>query len=138
MLSFFRVFSRLDSTDSRQLQWPPCRTEETFVIVPIVLPVCPPLYLMLILWVLGVKIRYVVCLFVIMSAMTGWTHIDWRYRTLKARRDSTMWCKARLATAQFQSDQSVCDTDTDVPSFNEPIPSVQVQGDKVECGVRGG
>ena len=42
------------------------------------------------------------------------------YRTLKARRDSTMRCKARLAATQFQSDQSVCDTDTDVPSFNEP------------------
>ena len=103
----------------RQLQWPPCRTEETFIIVPIVLPVCPPLYLMLILWVLGVKIRYVICLFVVMSAVPGRTHIDWRYRTLKARRDSTMRCKARLAAAQFQSDQSVCDTDTDVPSFNE-------------------
>ena len=92
---------------------------------------------MLILWVLGVKIRYVICLFVVMSAVTSRTHIDWRYRTLKARRDSTMRCKARLAAAQFQSDQSVCDTDTDVPSFNEPIPSVQVQSDKVECGVRG-
>ena len=79
-----------------------------FVIVPIVLPVCPPLYLMLILWVLGVKIRYVICLFVVMSAVTDQTHIDWRYRTLKARRDSTMLCKARLPAAQFQSDQSVC------------------------------
>ena len=72
---------------------------------------------MLILWVLGVKIRYVICLFVVMSAVTGRTHIDWRYCTLEARRDSTMRCKARLAAAQFQSDQSVCDTDTDVPSF---------------------
>ena len=36
------------------------------------------------------------------------THIDWSYRTLKARRDSTMRCKARLTAAQFQSDQSVC------------------------------
>ena len=72
-----------------------------------------------------------------MSAVTGRTLIDWRYRTLKARRDSTVRCKARLAAAQSQSDQSVCDSDTDVPYFNEPIPSVQVQSDKVECGVRG-
>ena len=50
--------------------------------VPIVLPVCPPLYLMFILWVLGVKIRYVICLFVFMSAVTGRTHVNWRYRTL--------------------------------------------------------
>ena len=121
----------------RRLQWPPCRTEESVVIVPIVLPVCPPLYLMLILWVLGVKIKYVICLFIVMSAVTGRTHIDWRYRTLKARRDSTVRCKARLAAAQSQSDQSVCDSDTDVPYINEPIPSVQVQSDKVECGVRG-
>ena len=71
--------------------------------------------------------------------MTGRTPIDWRYCTLKTRRDSTMRCKARLASAQFQSDQSVCDTDTDVPSLNEPIPSVQVQSDKVESGaLRGG
>ena len=137
MLSFFRVLSDWMLPTVRQLQWPPCRTEETFVIVPIVLPVCPPLYLMLILWILGVKIRYIICLFVVMSAVTGRTHIDWRYRSLKARRESTMRCKARLAAAQFQSDQSVCDTDTDVPSFNEPIPSVQVRSDKVECGVRG-
>ena len=98
--------------------------------MPIVLPVCPPLYLMLILWVLGVNIRYVICLFIVMSAVTGRTHIDWRYRTLKARRDSTVRCKARLGAAQSQSDQSVCDTDTDVPYINEPIPSVQVQSDK--------
>ena len=37
--------------------------------------VCPPLYLMFILWVLGVNIRYVMCLFVVMSAVTGWTHV---------------------------------------------------------------
>ena len=118
MKSFFRVFSDWILPTVRQLQWPPCRTEETFVIVPIILPVCPPLYLMLILWVLGVKIRYVVCLFVVMSAVTGRTHIDWRYRTLKARRDSTMRCTARLTATQS-------------PSINEPIPSVQVQSDKV-------
>ena len=92
---------------------------------------------MLILCVLGVKIRYVICLFIVMSAVTGRTRIDWRYRTLKARRDSTVRCKARLAVAQSQSDQSVCDTDTVVSSINEPIPSVQVQSDKIECGVRG-
>ena len=56
-------------------------------------------------------------------------------RTLKARRDSTVRRKARLGAAQSQSDKSVCDTDTDVPSINEPIPSVQVQSDKVECVV---
>ena len=64
--------------------------------------VCPPLYLMLILWVLGVKIRYVICLLVVMSAVTGRTLVNWLYRTLKARRDSTMRCKARL-TATFGS-----------------------------------
>ena len=80
----------------RQHEWPPCRTEDLFVIVPIGLLVCPPLYLMFILWVFGVKIRYVICLFVVMSAVTGRTHVNWRYRTLKGRRDSTMQCKARL------------------------------------------
>ena len=68
----------------------------------------------------------------------GRTHIDWRFsnnRTLKARRDSEVRRKARLGAAQSQSDQSVCNTDTDVPSINEPIPSVQVQSNKVECVV---
>ena len=50
----------------------------------------------------GVKIRYVICLLVVMSAVTGRTHVNWRYRTLKARRDSTMRCMARL-TATFGS-----------------------------------
>ena len=31
-------------------------------------------------------------LFVVMSAVTGRTHLHWCYRTLKARRDSTMRC----------------------------------------------
>ena len=53
------------------------------IIVPIGLTVCPPLYLMFILWVLGVKIRYVLCLFVVMSAVAGRTHVNWRYRTLR-------------------------------------------------------
>ena len=64
----------------------------------------------------------------------GRTHIDWCFsnnRTLKARRDSEVRRKARLGAAQSQSDQSVCNTDTDVPSINEPIPSVQVQS--VRC-----
>ena len=56
-------------------------------------------------------------------------------RTLKARCDSKVRRKARLGAAQSQSDQSVCDTDTDVLSINEPIPSVQVQSDNVECVV---
>ena len=47
-------------------------------------------------------------------------------RTLKAKRDSKVQRKARQSAAQSQSDQSVYDTDT------EPIPSVQVQSDKVE------
>ena len=96
MQSFLRVLSDWILPTVRRLQWPPCRTEETFVIVPIVLPVCPPLYLMLILWVLGVKIRYVICLFVFMSAVTGRTHVNWHYHTLKARSDSTMRCKLGL------------------------------------------
>ena len=33
------------------------------------------------------------------------------------------------------SDQSVYDTDTEVPSLDEPLPSVQVQSDNVECVV---
>ena len=32
---------------------------------------------------LGVKIRYVLCLFVVMSAVAGRTHVNWRYRTLR-------------------------------------------------------
>ena len=124
---FLPCFIRLHSTDSRRLQWPPCRTEDIFILVPIVLPVCPPLHLMFILWVLGVKIRYVICLFVVMSDVTGRTHVNWRYRTLKARCDSTMRCKARLTATQSHSNQSVCVTDTDLPFINKLIPSVQVQ-----------
>ena len=56
-------------------------------------------------------------------------------RTLKAKRDSKVWRKARQSAAQSQSDQSVYDTDTEVPSIDEPIPSVQVQSDKVESVV---
>ena len=52
-----------------------------------------------------------------MSAVTGRTHVNWRYRTLKARRDSTMRCKARLTATQSHSDQSVCVTDTDLPFY---------------------
>ena len=51
--------------------------------------------------------------------------------TLKAKRDSKERRKARRSAAQSQSDQSVYDTDTEVPSIDEPIPSVQVQSDKV-------
>ena len=56
-------------------------------------------------------------------------------RTLKAKRDSKVRRKARQSAAQSQSDQSVYDTDTEVPSIDEPIPSVQVQNDKVESVV---
>ena len=56
-------------------------------------------------------------------------------RTLKAKRDSKGRRKARLTAAQSQSDQSVYDTDTEVPSIDEPLPSVQVQSDNVECVV---
>ena len=56
-------------------------------------------------------------------------------RTLKAKRDSKVRRKARQSAAQSQSDQSVYDTDTEVPSIDEPIPSVQVQSDKVESVV---
>ena len=38
---------------------------------------------MFILWVLGVKFGYVICLFVVMSAVTVRTHLNWRYRTLR-------------------------------------------------------
>ena len=54
-------------------------------------------------------------------------------RTLKAKRDSKGRRKARLSAEQSPSDQSVCDTDTEVPSLDEPLPSVQVQSDNVEC-----
>ena len=56
-------------------------------------------------------------------------------RTLKAKRDSKGRRKARLGAAQSPSDQCVCDTDTEVPSIDEPLPSVQVQSDNVECVV---
>ena len=62
-----------------------------------------------------------------MSAVTGRTRIDWR--------DSKVRRKARHSAAQSRSDQSVYDSDADVPSFNEPIPSVQVQTDKVKSVV---
>ena len=56
-------------------------------------------------------------------------------RTLKAKRDYKGRRRARLSAAQSPSDQSVCDTDTEVPSLDEPLPSVQVQSDNVECVV---
>ena len=56
-------------------------------------------------------------------------------RTLKAKRDYKSRRKARLGAAQSPSDQSVYDTDTEVPSIDEPLPSVQVQSDNVECVV---
>ena len=56
-------------------------------------------------------------------------------RTLKAKRDSKGRRKARLSAAQSQSDQSVYDTDTEVPFIDEPIPLVQVQSDNVESVV---
>ena len=56
-------------------------------------------------------------------------------RTLKAKRDYKGRRRARLGAAQSPSDQSVCDTDTEVPSLDEPFPSVQVQSDNVECVV---
>ena len=46
-------------------------------------------------------------------------------RTLKAKRDSKGRRKARLSAAQSPSDQSACDTDTEVPSIDEPLPSVR-------------
>ena len=53
--------------------------------------------------------------------------------TLKAKRDYKGRRRARLSgAAQSPSDQSVCDTDTEVPSLDEPLPSVQVQSDNVE------
>ena len=53
--------------------------------------------------------------------------------TLKAKCDSKGRCRARLSAAQSPSDQSVYDTDTEVPSLDEPLPSVQVQSDNIEC-----
>ena len=79
---FLPCFIQLDSTDSPTSSMAAVSDGRNFRNVPIVLPVCPPLYLMFILWVLGVKIRYVICLFVFMSAVTGRTHVNWRYRTL--------------------------------------------------------
>ena len=73
---------------------------------------------------LGVLTRYVICLLIVMSAVSGRTHVNWRYRTVKARRDSTMRCRLGL---QLRSDQSVCVADTDLPFINKLIPSVQVQ-----------
>ena len=129
------MFLRWNLPTNRRPQWPLCRTERSFVIVPIVPAVCPPLYLMLILCVLGVEIRYVICLFIVMSAVTGRTHIDWRLSSITALLRLSVIRKTRHSAAQSQSDQSVYDTDIEVPSIDEPIPSVQVQSDKVESVV---
>ena len=125
MLSFLPCFICLDFTDSpnghrvgRRIYSLLCQLDYSYALHCI---------LMFILWVLGVKIRYVICLFVVISAVTGRTHVNWRYRTLKARRDSTMRYKARLTATQSHSDQSVCVTDTDLPFINKLIPSVEVQ-----------
>ena len=52
-------------------------------------------------------------------------------RGLKAKRDSKRKHKARLSGTAQSFDQSVYDTDTDVPSFDEP--SVTVQGVNLDC-----
>ena len=52
---------------------------------------------------------------------------------LKARRDSKKKRRARLSGAAHSSDQSVYDTDTDVPLLDEP--SVPVQNVDLECVV---
>ena len=45
-----------------------------------------------------------------------------------------MRCMPRLTATQSHSNQSVCVTDTDLPSINELIPYVQVQSDiRVWC-----
>ena len=54
-------------------------------------------------------------------------------RGLKARRDSKSKRKARLSGAAHSSDQSVYDTDTDVPFLDEP--SVPVQSADLESVV---
>ena len=127
---FFRVLSdwrRVGRRIYRQSEWPPCRKEDFFFFVPIGLLVCPPLYLMFILWLLCVKIRYVICLFVVMSAVTGRTHVNWRYRTLKARRDSTMRCRLGLRPRSLFR-ISLFALLTQICLFiNKLIPSVQVQ-----------
>ena len=74
-----------------------------------------------------------------MNAVTGRTHIERRLLSITAllrlKRDSKGRRKARLSATQSQSDQSVYDIDTEVPSIDEPLPSVQVQSDNVECVV---
>ena len=54
-------------------------------------------------------------------------------RTLKAKRDYKARRKARLSGAARSSDQSVYDTDTDVPSIDEP--SVPVKDVNLDCVV---
>ena len=56
-------------------------------------------------------------------------------RTLKAKRDSKGRRKARLSAGQSPSNQPVYNADTEVPSLDEPLLSVQVQSDNVECVV---
>ena len=125
---FLLCFFRLDSTDSRRLHGRRVGRRKVFTNCANCISRMPSIVFDAHTVRIGCKNQV---LFIVMSAMTGRTRIDWRYRTLKARRDSTVRCKARLAVVQSQSDQSVCDTDTDVPSINEPIPSVQVQSDKI-------
>ena len=52
-------------------------------------------------------------------------------RTLKAKRDYKARRRARLSGAARSSDQSVYDTDTDVPSIDEP--SVPVKDVNLDC-----
>ena len=63
-----------------------------------------------------------------------WTD-SYRLAFVNYKRDLKERRKARRSAAQSQSDQSVYDTDTEVSSIDEPIPSVQVQSDKVESVV---
>ena len=65
-----------------------------------------------------------------MSAAIGLTHIERRLSSITALLRLSVI--QRVGAAQSSSDQSVYDTDTEVPSIDEPLPSVQVQSDNVE------
>ena len=90
---------------------------------------------MLILGVLGVEIRYVICLFIVMSAVTGRTHIDWRLSSTTALLRLSVIRKCGVRLGKVLHSLNRISLFTEVPSIDEPIPSVQVQSDKVESVV---
>ena len=79
---FLPCFFRLTSSVSCRLQWPPCRTEDIFILCQLFYRMTSIVFDVHTVGV-GCKDQVCKCLFVVMSAVAGRTRVNWRYRTLR-------------------------------------------------------